>query len=325
MFARTGRTSMLGADGRTDPAMGGRVFIDTLAPATIADLVPLLAALQPDVVVYEPGDVGAGVAAHLAGIPAIGHAISPPMPVAFASAFVGDRLDRLWRDHGVCDAPFDVITGEAYVDIFPRALRGDRLYTNPVRVPMRPVPFADPDAVVPEWLGRTGRPLVYLTLGTVVASDEVLAPVLQGLATLDVDVLLALGSAAGTRLGRVPSNVRVESFVNQVAVLRHADLVVHHGGSGTMLGALANGVAQLVLPQGADQFINADAVHAAGLGLTLAPAEITPGRVAELGRRAMDEHRPAVAAIRDEIAAMPAPAAVLDTLAARFTRVGTPA
>ena len=270
---------------------------------------------------YEPGDLGAGIAAHLAGVPAIGHAISPPMPVAFATAFVGDRLDRLWRDHGVDDPPFDLFTGEAYIDIFPGALRETRLLTNPARIPMRPVPFADPDAATPGWLGRTGRPLVYLTMGTVVANDRLLAPVVSGLAGLDVDVLVALGNAPGTELGPLPRNVHVEAFVDQSAVLRHADLAVHHGGSGTMLGALFHGVPQLVLPQGADQFINADAVHAAGLGLTLAPDEITADRVAELARRAVAEHRPAVAAARDEIMAMPHPVTVLEDLVARYARV----
>ncbi len=60
--------------------------------------------------------------------------------------------------------------------------------------------------------------------------------------------LVALGNAPGTGLGPLPRNMHVEAFVDQSAVLRHADLAVRHGGSGTMLG------------------------------LTLAPDEITAGR-----------------------------------------------
>ena len=60
-----------------------------------------------------------------------------------------------------------------------------------------------------------------------------LRPVIEGLGTLDVDVLVALGSADGAALGRLPTNVHVETFVDQPAVLRHADLAMHHGGSGT--------------------------------------------------------------------------------------------
>ena len=50
---------------------------------------------------------------------------------------------------------------------------------------------------------------------------------------------------------------------------------------GIMFGALANGLPQLLLPQGADQFANADACRDAGVALTLAPDEVT----ADGGRR----------------------------------------
>lgn len=119
---------------------------------------------------------------------------------------------------------------------------------------MRPVPFAEPRAILPSWVGSRSRPLVYLTLGTIVATDEVLLPAIEGLGRLDADILLALGSASGINLGAVPANVHVEAFVDQAALLAQADLVVHHGGSGTVLGALAHGVPQVLLPKGADQF-----------------------------------------------------------------------
>ena len=54
-------------------------------------------------------------------------------------------------------------------------------------------------------------------------------------------------------------------------------LVVHHGGSGTMLGALAHGLPQLRRPQGADQFLNAEALlptGAAEIAEMPAPAEV---------------------------------------------------
>ena len=61
-------------------------------------------------------------------------------------------------------------------------------------------------------------------------------------------------------LGDVPPSVHLERFVDQAAVLRSVDLVVHHGGSGTMLGAAAHGRPQLVLPLGADQFYNGEQI-----------------------------------------------------------------
>ena len=48
-----------------------------------------------------------------------------------------------------------------------------------------------------------------------------------------------------------------------------------------MLGALAHGLPLLVVPQGADQFSNADRVVAAGAGLALQPDELSPSAVRE--------------------------------------------
>jgi UDP:flavonoid glycosyltransferase YjiC (YdhE family) len=306
-------------NGRPDPQMGGRLFIDVLAQRTALDLAPLLAQLRPDLVVYEQYDFGAAVAAHAADLPAVCHSLSPRMPAEWLSVAVGVGLDRLWGTLAMVPPPsFDIFTGDVYLDIIPAVLQQSSFLLEPARVVMRPIPFAEPGAVVPRWIGSQRRPLVYLTLGTVVATDEVLLPAIEGLATLDADVLLALGSADGHGLGSLPANVHVEAFVHQPAVLRQADLVVHHGGTGTILGALTHATPQVILPKGADQFLNADAMVAAGLASVLEPSQVTPDAVATAAKIALEEHRPAVDAVRDEIAAMPHPAQVLEQVIARL-------
>jgi UDP:flavonoid glycosyltransferase YjiC (YdhE family) len=307
-----------GSDGRPDLESWGILFLDLIARRTAADLAGLLGHSRPGVVVYEQYESGAAVAAHSAGIPAVCHALSPQMPAEVAQAIAGDRLGRLWDEHGVPNATLDVFTGDAHLDIFPTVLQQPSLVADPARIPMRPVPFAEPGLALPSWVGTGRRPLVYLTLGTVAATDEVLRPAIEGLATLDADILLALGSADGTGLGTVPRNVQVEAFVDQAALLRHADLVVHHGGSGTILGALAHGTPQLLLPKGADQFLNADRMAAAELASVLEPSQTTPDAIATLAKAALEDHRPGVDAARAEIAAMPHPAEVLELLVARF-------
>ena len=304
-------------DGRPDLEMGARLFVDVIARSTAAELAPLLQRLRPDLVVYEQYDFGAAVAAHAAGIPAVCHALSPRFPDELLEA-VASRLQPLWDDHGTTPSSFDVFTGDAYLDIVPAVLQQPSFLAHPARMPIRPVPYAEPGASVPRWIGSTKRPLVYLTLGTIVATDDVLRPAIEGLGTLDVDVLLALGSAAGTDLGPLPANVHVEAFVDQSAVLRHANLVVHHGGSGTLLAALISATPQLLLPKGADQFINADLMAAAGLASVLEPSAATAESVAAAASRAMVEDRPAVDAARREIAGHPTPAEVLSEVLSRF-------
>lgn len=306
-------------DGRPDLDTGGRLFIDVLARHTAADLMPVIGDIAPDVVVYENGEFGAAVVANVAGVPAICHSISPRLPDKVIPLVSGTRLDQLWAHYGKAPAPIDVFTGDVYLDIFPSMMQPPSILADPARLRLRPIPWSEPGAPTPPWLGGQSRPLVYLTLGTVVATDEVLLPVIEGLAGIDVDVLVALGSAAGTDLGPLPGNVHVEPFVNQVAVLRHADLVVHHGGSGTVLGALALNKPQVILPQGADQFYNADVMAAAGLARVLEPRDVSADAVATMAKAALDEQaRPLVEAARDEIVAMPDPAAVVRQLGERF-------
>jgi hypothetical protein len=52
-------------------------------------------------------------------------------------------------------------------------------------------------------------------------------------------------------------------------------------GSGTLLGALAHGIPQLCLPQGADQFRNAHTFEATGAGIALIGADATTDRNAK--------------------------------------------
>jgi UDP:flavonoid glycosyltransferase YjiC (YdhE family) len=306
-----------GADGRPDPEVGAQFFVDVIADRTAADLAVVLPKVKPDVVVYDQYDFGAAVVAHVAGLPAVGHAVSPRLPDEIMAMFAGDRLDRLWADHGASLGSLDVFIGDAYLDIIPAMLQQPSFLSNPARIPMRSIPFVEPGAAFPAWVAGTRRPLVYLTLGTIVASDEVLRPVIEGLATLDVDVLVALGAATGTDLGPLPNNVRVEAFVDQPAVLAHADLAVHHGGTGTTLAALGCGTPQLLLPKGADQFFNADLMAAAELASVLEPSAVMPHSVATEAERALTHRRPAGDTARRQIAAMPHPADVLDELIAR--------
>ncbi len=306
-------------NGRPDRSAAGRLFIDLLGRPTAADLGPLLHRRRPDLVVYESYDLGAAIAAAVAGIPAIDLGVSPRLSDVEHRAFAGERLDRVWAEHESVAPSFDVFTGDAYLDPFPDALQPAAFRSDPSRIRMRSVPFSDPTISLPAWVASTERPLVYLTLGTIVATGDVLRPAVDGLATLDADVLVALGSASGAELGPVPGNVHVEPFVDQAAVLARADLVVHHAGSGTILGALGHGTPQLLLPKGTDQFANADRMVAAGLAAMLEPRFATAEAVAVAATDALVHRRPALAATRQELAALPDPADVMDELIARFT------
>jgi MGT family glycosyltransferase len=111
-----------------------------------------------------------------------------------------------------------------------------------------------------------------MVLGHMSIAADVYRVALAALARLDVRVLLTVGHRVDrTGLEPVPANVHVEPWVEQARVLAEADLVVCHGGSGTVFGALAAGVPLVVTPLFADQFVNGRRVADCGAGLVVEP------------------------------------------------------
>ncbi|WP_304524582.1 glycosyltransferase [Dactylosporangium sp. AC04546] len=242
------------------------------------DIADDLARLRPDLVVHGWGVPGVAVAADRAGIPSLWHGFGRLFPDGIGLARPG------------CDRP--------HVDVCPPSLQDPAFIRTAERVPMRPV----------EAHAEAGAPIVYLTFGTAFGSAELIRTAAEGLAGLGLPVVVAAGRVPVDELDDLPSLVTVLPWAAQDRLLARADLVVHHGGSGTTLGALAAGVPQLVLPQGADQFANADALVTAGAALQLRDGEVTAGAVAELAHRLRTgEHRAAARELAAEIARMPAP------------------
>ncbi|WP_410608610.1 glycosyltransferase [Amycolatopsis sp. lyj-109] len=289
--------------------IGITMFAELLPRTTMADLRPLLPEVRPDLVVYEQSDVGTGALARQVGIPAvslvIGRSMSPEV-----LAVAAERLAPLWGS-----LPADAMLGDACVDVWPDSVRDPGTAAVPKVFRMRPTPY-DADVPLPP-LPEDG--FVYLTLGTVVfGATQVLRRAIHALARLGVDVLVALGPGDPAALGPVPENVRVAGFVPQAEVLKHAGLVVHHGGTGTVLGTLAAGLPQLILPQGADQFANAETLSALGAAKALVGDAIRIDAIEAAARELLagPAARNIARGIAAEIAGMPAPARVLDDLVA---------
>ncbi|QQQ73603.1 glycosyltransferase family 1 protein [Saccharothrix sp. 6-C] len=301
-----------------DPDRIAAAFASVLPRAFAAELAPVLADLKPDLVVHELGNPGAGLAAKVAGVPGLCH--------SFGRAWVADefassarrRLLDVAADLGVEVPENDPMgLGNPYIDICPPSVQEPGFLAGPTqRIPLRPVPFAEPGEL-PPWVLEHREPLVYLTLGTAFGEAGVLRTAIDGLAGVGAKVLVAAGPAVDVGgFGELPDNVVVLPWVPQADLLPHVDLVVHHGGSGTTMGTFGVGVPQLVLPQGADQFSNAAVVAAAGLGDQLLGADVTAEAIAAKARHLLADEAVlgAARAIADEVAAMPSPHDVARTL-----------
>lgn len=241
-------------------------------------LTALIAVEDPSLVVCDEVDVGAVLAAEIAGVPCVtvnviaaGQLISPSV--------VGDAWNGLRQQCGLGDDPAcDRLAGTLMVAPVPRRFR------DPIIAISHQLCFVQPDIVArAERLPSPARPFVYATLGTVfnVESGDLLDRLVSSMASLDVDALVTTGphidpaEFAGQR-----GHVKVEQFKPQHEVLGRCAAVVCHGGSGTLVGALSLGVPVVVLPMGADQLDNAARVEELEVGIVLDPLTASASSIA---------------------------------------------
>jgi len=148
-----------------------------------------------------------------------------------------------------------------------------------------------------------------VTFGTLFNSDlGLFQTALEGLAGEPVDVVMTVGTNQDpAELAPFPANARVERFIPQAELLPFCSAIVHHGGAGTTFGALAHGVPQVIIPQGADNYEHAAMCESAGTAVTLRPATLTPATLAASVRRVLSAEEFAVSSRRcaQELAAMP--------------------
>jgi UDP:flavonoid glycosyltransferase YjiC (YdhE family) len=247
-------------------------FAGTTARGRYDDVLALGGRWRPDVLLCDEVDVGAMLAAEALGVP---HA----QVVVIASGtflrpeLVAEPLDALRRQLDLPSDPMaEMLARDLVIAPVPPRFRDPGCPLPAGALDIRP---GEPVPPRP----RGDRPLVYVTLGTIfnLESGDLFTRVLEGVRDLPVDVLVTVGPYVDpVDLGPQPANVRIEPFVPQAEVLPAADVVVCHGGSGSVIGALAHGVPLLVLPMGADQPDNAARVEALGAGLQRDVMTVTP-------------------------------------------------
>ena len=292
-----------------------RAYAGTVARERASRLRQLAAVWRPDVVVRDELDFGAAVAADALGLP---HAA---VSVLAAGGFVRPdvvrtALDDLRAEHGL---PPDAAMLHRWLTVVP--------VPPSFRDPRDPLPGRVVHVRPAGWSAqRRPERLVLVTLGTVFAqeSGDLFARLLAGVADVPVDVLVTVGRALDpAELGPQPPHVRVERFVPVAEVLPRCAAVVSHGGSGTVVAALAAGVPCVLLPMGADQPLNADRCVALGAGRALDAVTATPAdvRAALLAVLQDPSYRVAAERLRAEVAALPGPERAADELE-RLGRAG---
>ena len=310
VFARThGRSN-----DEANAIVVGDLFAGVYARASLPGVLAAVAELRPDVILHESSEYAGPLVAERTGIPAVHVCVGL---IALGDATIGwaaEHVDAIRREQGLASDP-----------------RGERLYDRPTLSLMPPAldgqtpalyfrePHPDPSPH--PWAG--GRPLVYLSLGSVApatgAYPGLYRAAIDALAELPIRLLVSTGGEDPASLGPLPDGVRAERWVDEPALGHHLAAMVSHGGAGSIRTALTSGVPLVVMPLFGDQPLNARAVAAAGAGIAV---EDGPGGLAGAVGAVLED--PAFARrakeIAGEIAALPPVGEAIEVLRGQVAR-----
>ena len=290
-----------------DPANEDRAlrewYAGTLARHRAEAVFQVAARWRADVLVRDEADYGARVAAERLGIPHACVLVTIASELLGRQEVIGEPIAALRASHGLPVAP----APEPMLTPFPTSVR-EAPRAHAYRA--SDAPAADGD-------------VVYLTLGTVfnAESGDLFGRALAGVREIGAPVVVSVGRQLDpSELGPQPAHVRVERWSELRELLPRCRAVVSHAGSGTVTNALAHGLPQVLLPIGADQPQTAARCAQLGAGRVLDPLTATPADVRNAVAEVIADpsYAAAAARVREELRALPDPAAALAAIGVAF-------
>ncbi|MEU5796526.1 nucleotide disphospho-sugar-binding domain-containing protein [Streptomyces sp. NPDC047813] len=304
------------------------LFASVIGDSQVEDLAAVIRDWQPDVLVHDSTQFAAPVAAALTGTPTARYLLGTPGMLRVDTAYSAEPVPEyaeLFTKRGLVPR----IEPDVWIDPCPPSVQ----YPYPPDadvLAMRFVPY-NGTATVPGWLhAAPARPRVCVTWGFTEAELSgtrmlgLLRQTLDALSGLDVEPVLVINPKLRELLGEQPDGVRTVLSTPLGLVLATCAAVVHHGGAGTAMTASALGVPQLAITTPPHYALPGFRVAGTGAGRHLRVDEISDGAagVTEIREHVSalltdPGHRAAAIRLREEIAALPSPATVVESLARR--------
>jgi UDP:flavonoid glycosyltransferase YjiC (YdhE family) len=291
-----------------------------LAPRA-ADLESIMSEWRPHLVIHEMAELAAPLVSTSLGIPYVDVGYGSLIDRSLLMA-AGTAAAPHWQARSLEPHPLAGLFRHLYVDPCPPTLQNLEITDLQAVQQLRPTVEQKVDQR-PSWMSSLPHDqTVYLTLGTIWNTDIDLFRLAIGALAGRVNLIVTIGRQNDPeQFGPQPAGVIIRSYIPQHELLPWCDAAVVHGGSGTVLGALAYGVPLLVLPQGADQWSNAERVAAAGAGLRLLRDQISIDSIRRAVTALLTEpsYRRRSVAIQQEMRVMPSAAEAMARIEALIT------
>ena len=308
------------------------VFVKGLAGPMLADLLRIIPSWKPDLLIHDGVEFAAPTAGELLGIPHVAHNLvlfgfSPEL----WDFLVRSEYAAFRQTHGLPPDPqYREYFRYMYIHHVPECISPLSPSIADHSHLIRPEFPAEASAALPNWSDYlTDLPTVYVTLGTVFNQTRgLIETILAALGQGEYNVIVTVGIERDPQeFGAQPPSVHIERYLPQAAILPRCDIVVCHGGSGTLLGALAYGKPLLIIPLSGDHFLSAERLAALGVAQVLHVPEVTIESVRTTVHHilATSRYQEQASSIKEAITAMPSPDDVARILEAQWQTWRTPA
>lgn len=297
------------------------VFVNIRAARAIPDLLAICKEWPPDLVVREMTEFGGCVVAERLGLPHAAVQVG-----AFRPDLQQAIVAPLDRQRAAIGLPRDPELAMLYryllLSPVPPSFQEPGRPSPPTAHAVRWESFdlGDPqDDTLPDWVDRpVARPTVYATLGTAYnRTPGIFAAILEGLRHEPIEIIVTLGPGLDPAdYGPQPQHIHLARYIPQSVLMPHCDLVITHGGYGSVMTTLRHGLPLVVIPIAADMHDNARRCDALGLARVIDPHRRTPGAIRAAVREVLQtpDFRQNAARMQAEMLALPGPAQAVPLL-----------
>ena len=236
------------------------VFAGAAAERMVPDLLDICRDWKPDLLVRNDCEFAACVVSELLGIRYATISMEMFLPARWWKLYVAERLSQVRAAWGLEAPPGDdMFHRHLYLSLAPPSFQFPEYHLPETVHSLRPIIFDRSDGEgLPAWIKELpARPTVYTTLGTVFNHRmDVFHSIVDGLRDEPVNLILTVGSNSDPKqFGPQPPNVYIERYIPMSLLLPHCQVAITHGGFGTTLAVLNNGLPSLVVPvSGTDPF-----------------------------------------------------------------------
>jgi UDP:flavonoid glycosyltransferase YjiC (YdhE family) len=247
-------------------------FVEELAPIMTEDLIQLVEAWRPDLIVRDPLEYGGYIAAERAGLP---HATITWGIYIPAQLICPDALAALRQRYGLpADPGLKTIDQYLALNFLPPSWKFPDSPVEDITYRFCAPPFDRSfDEGLPDWIYTLpDQPTVHVSLGTTFnQSPGTFLAILDALHTEKVNVIMTIGRTMDpAQFGPQPDQIKIVQYIPQSRLHPHCDAMIFHGGYNTLHSALWHGLPMVITPlRAGDNAPNAQQCQALGVGIVV--------------------------------------------------------